>query len=79
MLPMSIISISLKILKVMSIVSAEQDVQRKTGIAFTFVTPREISHLRLIEQVARKKIERKSLPTLHEALEGQQRITMEKF
>ena len=51
----------------------------KTGIAFTFVTPREISHLRLIEQVARKKIERKSLPTLHEALEGQQRITMEKI
>jgi ATP-dependent RNA helicase DeaD len=51
----------------------------KGGMAITFVTPREINHLRLIEQVARKKITRKSPPTLHDAFAGQQRMTMEKI
>jgi len=51
----------------------------KPGMAVTFVTPREIDHLRLIEQVARKKIVRQPLPTLHEAFKGQQRITMERI
>ncbi len=51
----------------------------KSGLAITLVTPREIGHLRLIEQVARRKIIRKPLPTIHDAFAGQQRITMDKI
>jgi len=51
----------------------------KAGQAITLVTPREIGHLRLIEQVARRKIIRKPLPTLNDAFAGQQRITMDKI
>ena len=51
----------------------------KEGLAITLVTPREIGHLRLIEQVTRKRLTRKPTPTIHDALEGQQRITTEKI
>ncbi len=51
----------------------------KEGLAITMVTPREIGHLRLIEQVARRRIFRKPLPTVNDALVGQQRITMDKI
>jgi ATP-dependent RNA helicase DeaD len=48
-------------------------------LAVTLVTPREIGHLHLIEQVAKRRIFRKPLPTLTDALAGQQRITMDKI
>lgn len=51
----------------------------KTGLAVTFVTPREIGQLRMIEQLTKHKMIRKPVPTLVEAIEGQQRITMEKL
>lgn len=51
----------------------------KTGLAVTFVTPREIGQLRVIEQGIRKKIERKPAPSFVEAVEGQQRQTVEKL
>ncbi|NLI91155.1 MAG: DEAD/DEAH box helicase [Peptococcaceae bacterium] len=51
----------------------------KAGLAITLVTPREIGHLRLIEQVAKRRIIRKPLPTLTDALVGQQRITVDKI
>ena len=51
----------------------------KTGLAITFVIPREISHLRTIEKVTKAKIIRKPVPTLSEAVEGQQRIAVEKL
>ncbi len=51
----------------------------KAGLAVTLVTPREIGHLRLIEQVAKRRIIRKPLPTVTDALAGQQRITMDKI
>ncbi|AHF08018.1 DEAD/DEAH box helicase [Desulfitobacterium metallireducens] len=51
----------------------------KTGLAVTFVTPREIGQLRMIEQLTKRKMIRKPIPTLVEAIEGQQRITMEKL
>lgn len=51
----------------------------KTGLAVTFVTPRELGQLRLIEQLTKRKMVRKPVPTLIEAIEGQQRITMEKL
>ncbi|MDS1030145.1 DEAD/DEAH box helicase [Bacillota bacterium LX-D] len=51
----------------------------KHGIATTFVTPREIGQLKQIEQVIKRKIARKPIPTLLEAIEGQQRLTIEKL
>ncbi|MHB8124028.1 MAG: DEAD/DEAH box helicase [Desulfitobacteriaceae bacterium] len=51
----------------------------KTGLAVTLVTPREMGQLRLIEQVTRRKMIRKPVPTIIEAIEGQQRLTMEKL
>ncbi len=51
----------------------------QSGIATTFVTPREIEHLKLIEQLIKRKIVRKPVPTLIEAMRGQQHIAMEKL
>ncbi len=51
----------------------------KAGVAVTFVTPREIHHLRLIENMTRGKIARKPIPTIKEAIEGQQRLTVDKL
>lgn len=51
----------------------------KTGLAITFVTPRELNHLRMIEQVTRKKIARLPIPTVHEAVEGLQKIAIDKL
>jgi len=51
----------------------------KTGLAVTLVTPRELNHLRLIEQVTKKKIVRKPVPSVNEAVEGQQRLTIERL
>nr|5IVL_A Chain A, DEAD-box ATP-dependent RNA helicase CshA [Geobacillus stearothermophilus 10]5IVL_B Chain B, DEAD-box ATP-dependent RNA helicase CshA [Geobacillus stearothermophilus 10] len=51
----------------------------KTGVAMTFVTPREIGQLHHIERTTKRKMERMKPPTLDEALEGQQRIAIEKL
>lgn len=51
----------------------------KEGLAITLVTPREIGHLKLIEQVTRRKIARKPVPSVNEALESLQKITAEKI
>ncbi|AKG34294.1 DEAD/DEAH box helicase [Paenibacillus durus] len=51
----------------------------KEGAAVSFVTPREIDHLRLIERVTRHRIARKPLPTMAEAIEGKQRVTAERL
>lgn len=51
----------------------------KPGTAVTFVTPRELGHLQLIEQAIKKKIARIPIPTVNEALEGQQRLAIEKL
>lgn len=51
----------------------------KEGLAITLVTPREIGHLKLIEQVTRRKISRKPVPSVNETLESLQRITAEKI
>ncbi|WP_341347271.1 DEAD/DEAH box helicase [Paenibacillus sp. FSL H3-0469] len=51
----------------------------KEGTAWSFVTPREIDHLHLIERVTRHRITRKPLPTMAEAIEGKQRITAERL
>lgn len=50
-----------------------------SGIAATFVTPREIGQLRLIERTTKRRMERRSLPTLIEARQGIQRVAVEKL
>ncbi len=47
------------------------------GLAITMVTPREIAHLRSIEQLTRQQIKRKPVPTVKEALAGLQHIAVE--
>ncbi|GMA62513.1 DEAD/DEAH box helicase [Alicyclobacillus fastidiosus] len=51
----------------------------KSGIASTFVTPREIDHLHQIERSTKRKITRKPLPTYVEAKESKQRIAMDQL
>ncbi|REJ13141.1 MAG: DEAD/DEAH box helicase, partial [Paenibacillaceae bacterium] len=51
----------------------------KEGVAYTFVTPREIDHLHFIERVTRQRIARRPLPSLAEAIEGKQRVTAERL
>ncbi|WP_134705073.1 DEAD/DEAH box helicase [Ammoniphilus sp. YIM 78166] len=51
----------------------------KTGLALSFVTPREIEHLRTIERITKRKMDRRQVPSLAEAIEGQQRLTIEKL
>ncbi len=51
----------------------------QTGLAMTFVIPREIEHLRTIERLTKRKIVRMPVPTITEAIEGQQRLAVEKI
>lgn len=51
----------------------------KTGLAITFISPREIDHLRAIEKMTNRKMERLNVPSLAEAMEGQQRLAVEKL
>lgn len=51
----------------------------KTGMAMTFITPREKSYLAVVERTTRAKMERMKPPTLDEALEGQQRAVVDKI
>lgn len=51
----------------------------QSGQALTFVTPRELHHLKVIESVTRRKIPRKPVPTSAEAIAGQQHMIMEKL
>lgn len=51
----------------------------KAGQASTFVTPRELDHLRLIERTIRKKISRQPIPSTSDALEGLQQLTVDKL
>ncbi|MED4207191.1 DEAD/DEAH box helicase [Neobacillus mesonae] len=51
----------------------------KTGVAMTFVTPREKSYLSIVEKTTKRKMERMTPPTLDEALEGQQRAVVDKI
>jgi ATP-dependent RNA helicase DeaD len=51
----------------------------KTGIAVTFVHPREITLLRSIERMTKKKLRRQSLPTFDDAMEGQKRLSSDRL
>lgn len=51
----------------------------KTGMAITFVAPREIYHFKTIERHVKKKIARLPVPSMSEAIEGQQQMTVKKL
>lgn len=51
----------------------------KEGVAWTFVTAREIDHLRMIERMTKQRIAKKPLPSIAEAIEGKQRIIAERI
>ena len=51
----------------------------KHGLATTFVTPREIGHLKLIQRLTKKQIDRKPVPSINEAIEGQQKLTIDRL
>jgi ATP-dependent RNA helicase DeaD len=50
-----------------------------SGIAITLVTPREMSQLKNIERLIKRKIKRMPAPTLSEALVGQQQIAFDRL
>ncbi|WP_462412650.1 DEAD/DEAH box helicase [Neobacillus sp. Marseille-QA0830] len=50
-----------------------------TGVAMTFITPREKPYLAVVEKTTKRKMERMKPPTLDEALEGQQRAVVDKI
>ena len=51
----------------------------KKGLAITFATPREVGQIRSIERTMKGKIQRKTIPTLAEAMESKKRIAFEKM
>ncbi|MPN18567.1 DEAD-box ATP-dependent RNA helicase CshA [bioreactor metagenome] len=51
----------------------------QTGAALSFVIPRELDHLRAIERLTKRKIVRMPIPTITDALEGQQKIAVDKL
>lgn len=51
----------------------------RAGVALTFVIPREMGHLQSIEFVTKRKIVRMPVPTITDAIEGQQKLAVEKL
>ena len=51
----------------------------KTGMAITFVSPREMGYLRTVEETTKKRMKRMQVPTIAEAIEGQQRLVMDRI
>ena len=49
----------------------------KSGLAVTFVTPREMGYLRIVEETTKKRMTPLKPPTTSEALAGQQQIAVE--
>lgn len=51
----------------------------KSGMAVTFVTPREMGYLRVVEETTKKRMTPLQPPTEDEALIGQQRVAMDQL
>ncbi len=49
----------------------------KSGVAVTFVTPREMGYLRIVEETTKKRMTPLNPPSSDEALMGQQRLAVE--
>lgn len=48
----------------------------KKGIALTFVSPREIDHLRIIENVTKKKMDKMAVPSMQDVMVGNQQAAV---
>jgi ATP-dependent RNA helicase DeaD len=48
----------------------------KKGLAVTFVTPREIDHLKLIENMTKKKMTKQPIPTMSDVMAGNQQAAI---
>lgn len=51
----------------------------KSGMAVTFVTPREMGYLRIVEETTKKRMTPMDPPSSDEALTGQQRLAVEQL
>ncbi|MGD6858284.1 DEAD/DEAH box helicase [Bacillus infantis] len=51
----------------------------KKGLAVTFVSPREIDHLKLIERVTKTKMAKKPIPSFTDVIAGSQEATINKM
>ncbi|MDY0395370.1 DEAD/DEAH box helicase [Virgibacillus halophilus] len=51
----------------------------RMGEAISFITPREMAHLKLIEKVTKSKMKRLMPPSNQDALKGQQQASMERI
>src|SRR5699024_5171762 len=51
----------------------------RTGEAVSFITPREMAHLNVIEKVTKSKMKRMAPPTYQEAKRGQQQAAADKL
>ncbi|GGB55577.1 DEAD/DEAH box helicase [Virgibacillus dakarensis] len=51
----------------------------RTGEAISFITPREMAHLHLIEKTTKSKMKRIMPPSSQDALRGQQQVAVEKL
>lgn len=51
----------------------------KTGLAVTLITPKEYSHLKTIERLTKKKMNRQSQPSFSDVLEGRQKAAIDKI
>ncbi len=51
----------------------------KSGVAVTFVTPREMGYLRIVEETTKKRMTPLRPPTEDEAIVGQQKLAVEKL
>jgi ATP-dependent RNA helicase DeaD len=49
------------------------------GLAITFVSPREIDHLKIIESVTKSKMAKKPVPSFKDVVEGNQQATINKL
>ncbi len=51
----------------------------KSGVAITFVTPREMGYLRIVEETTKKQMTALNPPSSDEAILGQQRVAVEQL
>ncbi|WNS73844.1 DEAD/DEAH box helicase [Bacillus sp. DTU_2020_1000418_1_SI_GHA_SEK_038] len=51
----------------------------KKGLAVTFVSPREIDHLKIIENVTKSKMAKKQVPSFKDVLAGNQQATINRL
>ncbi len=51
----------------------------KSGLASTFITHREYDHLKTIEKITKRTMQKRTIPSFAEAMEGQQQSTIQQL